>query len=98
MQAQNYLKTSQGKEGIHLILWECWTRGSLCLILNTTWKHSEYTFKAPLDPLPVCLLSHQGLATPSPPHWTPPAEVTADSGGTPGRRGPPAGVHARRAS
>lgn len=32
---------------------------------------SEYTFKAPLDPLPVCLLSHQGLATPSLPHWTP---------------------------
>lgn len=71
MQAQNYLKTSQGEEGIHLILWECWTRGSLCLILNTTWKHSEYTFKAPLDPLPVCLpslgrslLSRRGLVTP----------------------------------
>lgn len=28
----------------------------------------------------------------------PPAEVTADSGGTPGRGSPPAGVHARRAS
>lgn len=94
MQAQYYLKTSQGNEGGHLILWECWTRGSVCLILNTLGNtRSEHTFKAPPDPLPVCLLSRQGLATPSAR-----AEVTADSGATLGRRGPPAGVHARRAS